>query len=243
MFTSLTFSFLCLIVRIFPSNGQNYDCYCRWEGEAPLCDGADTCRSNGGYPERESRNADGTKQRCFSGFHAYCCYGFCPEDEGPVPECNCIWEGTAPFCAGVSRCVDQGGFVETTSVDAQGTKSTCAVGLHAYCCYDYCPTEEPTPSPTPQPTPGPTPSPTPSPTPDPTPEPTPKPTREVVDCPRHRKPWHLISDEERLLYINGFLELHEQGVITEMANIHATAWNNGFDEIFFPWHRYFVLEV
>ena len=52
-----------------------------------ICDGADTCRSNGGYPEKECRDADDRKQRYFSGFHAYCCYGFCPElklDEAPV---------------------------------------------------------------------------------------------------------------------------------------------------------------
>jgi tyrosinase len=138
-----------------------------------------------------------------------------------------------------------------------------------FVCRDNCitkkPTLEPTFKPTELPTKVPTPDTiyTPSPTVKPnicynTPSPTfnnypteptipttPAPTTD--ECKRHRKPWHKLTNAERMLYINGWLYLHQNGQIpTELSNIHATSYNSAQahgGSGFLPWHRYFLWEI
>ena len=138
--------------------------------------------------------------------------------------------------------------------------------------YDICVYEDPaTPSPTsatpapvtnsptsPSPSPTlPTSSPTPR-TPAPTlptgqptfrPTDTPLPAETGGECVRYRKAWHTLTDEERLLYIDGFLELHSQGIILTMSDMHLDNFvGGGFhaahgSPAFLPWHRYYIWEV
>eukprot|EP00485_Elphidium_margaritaceum_P004936 CAMPEP_0202690836 /NCGR_PEP_ID=MMETSP1385-20130828/5726_1 /ASSEMBLY_ACC=CAM_ASM_000861 /TAXON_ID=933848 /ORGANISM="Elphidium margaritaceum" /LENGTH=423 /DNA_ID=CAMNT_0049346151 /DNA_START=96 /DNA_END=1365 /DNA_ORIENTATION=+ len=69
------------------------------------------------------------------------------------------------------------------------------------------------------------------------------------ECTRHRKPWHLLSDEERMQYVTGFQQLRYNGKLdifiethhladtpTAFADVHYTAQ-------FFPWHSYFLTEI
>ena len=66
---------------------------------------------------------------------------------------------------------------------------------------------------------------------------------------RHRKPWHLLNDEEKMLYVTGFKALRNNGKLdifiethhladtpTSFADVHYTAQ-------FFPWHSYFLTEI
>eukprot|EP01083_Nonionella_stella_P137933 419667_1 len=66
-------------------------------------------------------------------------------------------------------------------------------------------------------------------------------------CTRHRKPWHMISDEERLLFVNGFQSLRRNGILSTFATTHhlegiAFANIHKTSE-FFYWHSYFVWEI
>ena len=126
--------------------------------------------------------------------------------------------------------------------------------------YDICVSDNPaTPSPT-SPTPSPT-LPTQSPTP-PTPAPTlftgqptfrptdtPLPAETGGECVRYRKAWHTLTNEERLLYIDGWLALHSQGIILTMSDMHLDNFvGGGFHSAhgspaFLPWHRYYIWEV
>ena len=91
------------------------------------------------------------------------------------------------------------------------------------------------------PTPQPTPKPTPRPTKKPTKRPTKKPT-EGNDCPRIREPWHLISDEKRSLFINGFKQLAKSGKLAVFVQVHGI-YAEHRNSKFLPWHRYYIWEL
>ena len=64
-------------------------------------------------------------------------------------------------------------------------------------------------------------------------------------CPRHRKPWHRISDDERQLYIDGMLQLSDMGILQKFTEQHLDnptlqAHDNN---MFLPWHRYYIWEL
>ena len=68
-------------------------------------------------------------------------------------------------------------------------------------------------------------------------------------CSRHRKPWHLISDEERDLYINGMTALATQGKLKLFTQQHDI-WDGNLGSqqahgtsSFLTWHRYFIWEL
>eukprot|EP00486_Rosalina_sp_Unknown_P011025 CAMPEP_0201592236 /NCGR_PEP_ID=MMETSP0190_2-20130828/190180_1 /ASSEMBLY_ACC=CAM_ASM_000263 /TAXON_ID=37353 /ORGANISM="Rosalina sp." /LENGTH=436 /DNA_ID=CAMNT_0048050907 /DNA_START=269 /DNA_END=1578 /DNA_ORIENTATION=+ len=61
------------------------------------------------------------------------------------------------------------------------------------------------------------------------------------ECNRHREPWHLLSDDERSLYINGFKELANQGKSQLFAKVHHAVAEHG-NAAFLPWHRLFLWE-
>jgi len=70
------------------------------------------------------------------------------------------------------------------------------------------------------------------------------------DCPRYRKAWHLISDEERQLYLDGILALRNTNhlaydKIVQLANVHATVDIILFHQTSFGefWHGYLVWEL
>ena len=65
-------------------------------------------------------------------------------------------------------------------------------------------------------------------------------------CPRHRKPWHLTTQIEKDLYINGLLTLSSQGKLQVFTQQHAD-WparkQAHGTSAFLPWHRYFIWEL
>jgi len=72
-------------------------------------------------------------------------------------------------------------------------------------------------------------------------------TDSTTDCSvRHRKPWHLLSDDERALFVSGFQTLRSNGIMdlfilahrpsNYAINPHKTSQN-------FLWHSYFVWEM
>ena len=67
-----------------------------------------------------------------------------------------------------------------------------------------------------------------------------------LDCSRNRRPWHLISNQERQLYIDGMIELSNQGklkIFTQQhENLQASNQAHG-NSAFLPWHRYFLWEL
>ena len=65
-------------------------------------------------------------------------------------------------------------------------------------------------------------------------------------CSRHRKPWHQLTEYERGLYISGFLQLSNNGIMAKFTEQHAdnTAQQQAhFTAAFLPWHRYFLWEI
>ena len=62
---------------------------------------------------------------------------------------------------------------------------------------------------------------------------------------RHRRPWHLISDSERELYINGYKTLSENGKLETFVLTHAdkiSIQQAHSCATFLPWHRYMLWE-
>eukprot|EP00484_Ammonia_sp_Unknown_P000705 CAMPEP_0197021240 /NCGR_PEP_ID=MMETSP1384-20130603/2144_1 /TAXON_ID=29189 /ORGANISM="Ammonia sp." /LENGTH=879 /DNA_ID=CAMNT_0042449021 /DNA_START=23 /DNA_END=2662 /DNA_ORIENTATION=- len=74
----------------------------------------------------------------------------------------------------------------------------------------------------------------------PTPPPTPRPTS--GECARHREPWHLISQEQRDLYINGYKQLAQDGKLALFTQTHKESGKHT-EARFLPWHRYFLYEL
>jgi len=65
-------------------------------------------------------------------------------------------------------------------------------------------------------------------------------------CARHRKPWHLCNDEERNLFIQGFLQLQKLNKLEYFIEAHSDITSSRqahFTSAFFPWHRYYTYEL
>ena len=65
----------------------------------------------------------------------------------------------------------------------------------------------------------------------------------ITKGPRHRKPWHLISDAERMQFVNGYQQLRRNGVLSTFCTTHHLE-GIAFEDIhktseFFFWHSYF----
>ena len=147
----------------------------------------------------------------------------------------------------------------------------CTTSTKRYCCNPLSGTSNPSPSPSPAPTNNPTPAPTDNPTTpqtsaptlsptDPTVSPTQSPTsptggptRSPTDnptvsggCPRIRREWNTMSQSDRDLYINGFLQLASNGVIAKFTDQHADVTAEEQAHVastFLPWHRLFLFEL
>eukprot|EP01084_Bolivina_argentea_P242135 406306_1 len=68
----------------------------------------------------------------------------------------------------------------------------------------------------------------------------------IMECGRHRKPWHELTEIERNLYINGVLELSKSGKLQIFTANHANeiASRQAHDtSAFLPWHRLFIWEL
>eukprot|EP00483_Globobulimina_turgida_P011941 UN11963 len=69
------------------------------------------------------------------------------------------------------------------------------------------------------------------------------------ECGRHRKPWHLSTTEEQMLYVRGFKELRNNGQLEVFIDAHHLADTPiSFADVhytaeFFPWHSYFLTEL
>jgi len=101
---------------------------CRWDGTAPVCDGAcgageteltRAATNPGGGPPAFSGPPFGAA--CATGTKAFCCKA----------SVSCRWDGTAPFCDG--EC----GAGETPGQPPSGSSSgkSCVTGSKAYCCH------------------------------------------------------------------------------------------------------------
>ena len=62
-----------------------------------------------------------------------------------------------------------------------------------------------------------------------------------ASCSRHREPWHLTSEENQQLYIDGFKALNDNGKLTIFNTVHRDDAEHG-NTAFNPWHRYFLWE-
>ena len=65
-------------------------------------------------------------------------------------------------------------------------------------------------------------------------------------CPRVHKAWHLSTDQERQLFIDGYHKLNEQGKIARLSDAYRQILNlmqGQWTSAFFAWHRYFNWEV
>ena len=61
---------------------------------------------------------------------------------------------------------------------------------------------------------------------------------------RERRPWSELTTAERNLYINGFRQLADSGIMQEISKTHYQRRNEAHGtEIFLPWHRAFIFEV
>jgi len=66
------------------------------------------------------------------------------------------------------------------------------------------------------------------------------------DCKtRKRYAWHLLSDEDKLIYIDALHELNNRGIINILSETHNQVINRmqaHYTSAFFPWHRFFLFE-
>jgi len=100
--------------------------------------------------------------------------------------------------------------------------------------------------PTTQPTPSPIPTPQPSVRPTTAPVPSIPPTRAPFEgqssCPtnhRHRKSWAESSAQERALYVSGFKQLADSGVVQKFTETHLDSSEHS-NAAFLPWHREYI---
>ena len=42
----------------------------------------------------------------------------------------------------------------------------------------------------------------------------------IEPCPRHRKPWHLLSEYEKSLYVEGFQRIRRNGKLDVISRVH-----------------------
>eukprot|EP01084_Bolivina_argentea_P208800 355848_1 len=61
-------------------------------------------------------------------------------------------------------------------------------------------------------------------------------------CDRVRKPFHLLTNDERMLFVEGYQKLRLNGMLDILSQVHHLAphmgTNHGSD--FFYWHSYFI---
>lgn len=65
-------------------------------------------------------------------------------------------------------------------------------------------------------------------------------------CPRVRKAWHLISQDERELFIKAYHIINDQGKLKHFGDTHHHILDSAQAHQtaeFFAWHRYFLWEV
>lgn len=91
-----------------------------------------------------------------------------------------------------------------------------------------------------------------TPTSTPTPAPTTTTTTTTNDDDSHsaqcveriRKPWHLISQQERDLFVNGWMELYRNGKLSIFTETHGdSSIDKHTNAAFLPWHRFFIWEL
>jgi len=75
------------------------------------------------------------------------------------------------------------------------------------------------------------------------PSPPPAPVSPVnEECPRTRQAWHLMNEDERSLYIDGFKQIAERGILKQFVIVHGVSAEHR-NSAFLPWHRYFLWEL
>eukprot|EP01084_Bolivina_argentea_P132419 233682_1 len=64
-------------------------------------------------------------------------------------------------------------------------------------------------------------------------------------CDRIRRPFHLLSTEERMLFVEGYQKLRENGKLDAISTGHHMATHAGthHGSNFFYWHSYFLWET
>ena len=65
---------------------------------------------------------------------------------------------------------------------------------------------------------------------------------------RVRKPWHSLSDEVQMLYVNGFQTLHRESILIDFLSAHDKATSADQFDVHetsqnFYWHSYFLWEL
>eukprot|EP01084_Bolivina_argentea_P118909 210921_1 len=69
------------------------------------------------------------------------------------------------------------------------------------------------------------------------------------ECDRHRKPWHLSTYDEQMLYVRAYQQLRNNGQLDTFIEAHHLAdtpiafADVHFTAQFFPWHSYFLTEI
>ena len=58
------------------------------------------------------------------------------------------------------------------------------------------------------------------------------------DCPRIRKPFHTLTEDERMLYVNGFMALRKNGKLEIISNVAVHKGSS-----FFFFHAYMIWEA
>ena len=69
---------------------------------------------------------------------------------------------------------------------------------------------------------------------------------EKTECPRHRKPWHWLTDKEKKLYLRAINLLNQNEVLATFTDTHSYGKNENqahTNGAFLPWHRYFLWEL
>eukprot|EP01084_Bolivina_argentea_P014757 27593_1 len=64
-------------------------------------------------------------------------------------------------------------------------------------------------------------------------------------CGRHRRPFHLLTIEERMIYAEGFQKLRENGVLDKLGRVHSIEAHKGTVDgsNFLYWHTYLIWEL
>merc|ERR1740116_158677 len=63
------------------------------------------------------------------------------------------------------------------------------------------------------------------------------------DCPRTRRPYHTLTEDERLLYVKGFQGLRANGKLEQIATAHAANVAVHKGSSFFFLHAYMIWEA
>eukprot|EP01083_Nonionella_stella_P253989 873424_1 len=64
------------------------------------------------------------------------------------------------------------------------------------------------------------------------------------NCDRHRKRWGSLTTAEQQLYVEGFKQLADQGIIQQLSQFHGDNFNILHSRAeFLPWHRQFIYDI